>query len=662
MTYPLSLNPSGLGPFDQPDALENAWTLSWISHQVVTHPLDLFGASTFHPLPHSLAFSEHLFVPGLIALPVLALTNDLVFTYNLLILLATISSALGMYLLTVFLTRNRIAAILAGLFYSFIPYRFDRLHLLQLQFHLFLPLVLVCLHRFLKTGERRWAWAFGGFFVLQVLSGSHLAVMAAAVILSALLTLSPGASCSGRDLAYLVMVLALAVAIVCPFSLPYLEHHRVEWSLDAIEYASANPATFVASSSRLYRPLNSAWFDGAPRDFLFPGVTLLLFGAGGVAILLSSRGDFPRPWAHASFYVLILIAGVVLSFGPKTPIYVFLYKHIAFFRGLRNVTQYACLLFLSLSVFSSFALAWLLDSDRTARRRKWIVASITAFFLIESTTAPLALVPFRDEPPEVYSWLAKQTDAGAILELPFQVRQPRYLFWARHYEFRPSLGGTSRYVPASHQWMEVVLRHFPSKDSLALLSKLDVRYVIVHLDSYAPHDLLHLLNGLAQFRYGLLPLLDFGTELVFELTWDEPPYRPSSGTPSVLNRLAPPTFVVDSSPRARGSETQVESHLHSRARVMGLRLHYGPNPRIPVEWVELTVLNDEGAGERTWATPPDWPALTELIMGLLDNPKDGTQLLRFEPLEMERFRIRLRGSEGPLEISEIEILGSPSPN
>jgi hypothetical protein len=61
-------------------------------------------------------------------------------------------------------------------------------------------------------------------------------------------------------------------------------------------------------------------------------------------------------------------------------------------------------------------------------------------------------------------------------------------------------------------------------------------------------------------------------------------------------------------------------------------------------------------------TPPDWPALTELIMGILENPQDPAQVFRFAPIQAERFRIRLQGSSTPPEISGLEVLGSPSPN
>ncbi|MCI0409564.1 MAG: hypothetical protein L0191_13550, partial [Acidobacteria bacterium] len=138
LSFPLAFHPASLGRFDNGDARLNAWAISWVSHQVLTDPLRLFEANTFHPLPHTLAFSEHLTVPGLLALPLLAATNDLVLTFNLLTLFSIWASALAMYVLTASLTGSRAAALFTGFSFSFTPYRFDQLPHLQMQLYAFL--------------------------------------------------------------------------------------------------------------------------------------------------------------------------------------------------------------------------------------------------------------------------------------------------------------------------------------------------------------------------------------------------------------------------------------------------------------------------------------------------------------------------------------------
>src|SRR6185295_7514883 len=49
----------------------NVWAMGAVLHQLAHDPLHLFDANAFYPYSRSLAFSEHLFVPALLAAPVL---------------------------------------------------------------------------------------------------------------------------------------------------------------------------------------------------------------------------------------------------------------------------------------------------------------------------------------------------------------------------------------------------------------------------------------------------------------------------------------------------------------------------------------------------------------------------------------------------------------
>ena len=214
-------------------------------------------------------------------------------------------------------------------------------------------------------------------------------------------------------------------------------------------------------------------------DYLFPGLTLLVLGVAGLVTLLKD----PARRRIGICYAGILVAGMVLSFGPSTPLYPFLYEHVVFFRGLRALTRFGLLPLLSLSVFSAFALAWLFEGSGRLHRRKAACAAIGLFFAFESNALPYRLAPHRDEPPEVYAWLRDHAKPGPIVELPFKVVDTRYMFWARHHDFRPTLNGDSGFIPMSHQWMKIALSRFPSPDAIALVRRLSVRYVVLHLGS-----------------------------------------------------------------------------------------------------------------------------------------------------------------------------------
>ena len=440
LTYPLAIHPTSLGRFDNGDARLNAWAMSWVANQLIHDPLNLFQANTFYPLPNTLAFSEHLFVPSVMALPLLQVTNDLVLSYNLVFLFAIFLSAVGMYVLTVSLTGSRLAGIVAGLLFSFAPYRFNRLPHIQMQLYAFLPLALACLHRFVETGKRSWAWCMVGFFLLQVLSGTYLAAMATVALSIALVTLVPTMRRTRQEMSSLALALVVAALCIYPFARPYFwvnDHLGIEWDLAGIGSLSATPESYLASSAHLYRPLTDVLVGEDSRDFLFPGLTLPLLGLVGLGVLIMRQGSFSRPRATALCYFLIMAAGVLLSLGPLTPVYSFLHEHLVFFRGLRALTRFALLPLLSLSVLAGFALAWLFEEGGRLHNRRWAAAAIAAFFIAESTALPYSLASISDEPPEVYLWLVEEGEPGPIVELPFLVLDTRYMFWARHHDFRP---------------------------------------------------------------------------------------------------------------------------------------------------------------------------------------------------------------------------------
>jgi hypothetical protein len=663
LSYPLAFSPASLSRLDNGDARLNAWAMSWVAHQLVSDPLDLFNANTFYPMPRSLAFSEHLTVQGVLAIPLLALTNDLVLTNNLITLFAMFASALGMYLLVFSLTRSHLAALLGGLFFSFAPFRFNRLPHIQVQLYAFIPLSLAALHRYVDTRRPRWLALGATAFVLQALSGTYLGAIASVALGIALVSLIPFARFSPRELVHVGLSLAAIAVALVPFTLPYLWVHRelgVEWDLGGLGGLSATPQAYLASSSHLYRAVSEALTSETGRtDYLFPGLTLAVLGVAGLVRLL---GD-PTRRRLGSCYAAILVTGVVLSLGPATPVYPFLYEHVVFFRGLRALTRFGLLPLLSLSVLSSFALAWLFEDSRL-QRRKTACALIALFFIVESTSLPYQLETHRDEPPAVYAWLKDQAKPGPFVELPFKVVDTRYMFWARHHGFRPTLNGDSGFIPMSHQWMKVALSRFPSPDSAALLRRLSVRYVILHLGAFRAGALPRLLSGLEDSRAALLPIRDFGNQTVYEVL--PGPMQDEGASVAGLTRLSGSSASalafdgdVQKSWDGPSPVVEIDVELEATSRVEGLRFHYGPVPSTPISNVEVLIAHDDGFRAHT-ATRADWPAVAELVFGLLETPLDGTQTLRLDPMETGRFRLRLRGLDGRRpDVTEIELFGSP---
>ena len=111
MTYPLVVKMGSHVPHDIGDPLLCSWILAWDIHKITSGVGGYWDANIFYPNRYSLAYSENLTGIAVPALPVFLITGNILFTHNLMFLLAFILSGYGAYLLVKYLTGNRMAGI-----------------------------------------------------------------------------------------------------------------------------------------------------------------------------------------------------------------------------------------------------------------------------------------------------------------------------------------------------------------------------------------------------------------------------------------------------------------------------------------------------------------------------------------------------------------------
>ncbi|MEK7773106.1 MAG: glycosyltransferase family 39 protein [Deltaproteobacteria bacterium] len=102
------------------DAYAILWYLWWFKRSIV----DFHSSPSFSPLvesPYGVAITHSTILNHIIALPFTTLWGP-VASYNIMILLSFILSALGMYLLTYELTRSAVPSVFSAIAYSFSPY------------------------------------------------------------------------------------------------------------------------------------------------------------------------------------------------------------------------------------------------------------------------------------------------------------------------------------------------------------------------------------------------------------------------------------------------------------------------------------------------------------------------------------------------------------
>jgi len=97
----------------------NTWAMASVWHNLFTQPNAVLQGTAFYPYDNSVAFSEHLLVPALMAGPVAAISGNWTLAYNASIFTALVLAAFFTYLLTRELGASFAGGLLAGGLYAF---------------------------------------------------------------------------------------------------------------------------------------------------------------------------------------------------------------------------------------------------------------------------------------------------------------------------------------------------------------------------------------------------------------------------------------------------------------------------------------------------------------------------------------------------------------
>ncbi|MBI1893888.1 MAG: hypothetical protein HYS14_07255 [Candidatus Rokubacteria bacterium] len=173
---------------------------------------------------------------------------------------------------------------------------------------------------------------------------------------------------------------------------------------------------------------------------------------------------------------------------------------------------------LGLAVLAGFGLARLLRSQ--APPRAWLIGFCLAGLVsLEYFSAPLPFREFPREIPPVYHWLASQPDGIVIAELPaagdsghLQRDAVRVYYSTVHW--KRMINGYSGFFPPGYWEQSRLLRTFPSRESIARLREVGVRYII--LRGYSPPDLAWVLRHLPQDEF-VGPPRPMGDAVLLEL-------------------------------------------------------------------------------------------------------------------------------------------------
>lgn len=519
-TWPLASAPGTLSRHDNGDAVLNEWAVAWVAHQLRADPLNLFNANIFYPEPNTLAFSEHLFVQGVMGAPLRWAGASTLLVHNILILTGFALTGWSMCLVMRYYTGDWSAAIVGGMLLAFNAHTLGRLAHLQALHVEFLPPAVLALDRLLRVPALWSAIRLSMLFVLQSLTSNYLLVFTAFGMAAAALVRAP--EWLGRErrrvLGFLCVAASLAIVLLLPFLLPYREAQRMQGLTRSLAEASTYAATwrdYLSATGTLHFDLWSFRFWQGTG--LFPGVAALVLAAATLRRGLAWRDRSARMW------LAIGVTGVLLSFGTSVPGYGWLYQAMPLLQGIRASVRFGFLMLAAVAALAAFGLADLRARLATQPRRGALLAAAAlALVTVEAARAPMGYVTAHRS-PALFRFLADEPDA-VVVELPLYA--PSVIHRNAHYmlhstvHWRPMLNGYSGFRPASYFRHYDELKAFPNDSAIAYLRALRVTHVVVHANLFAEVHGEQTLERIDETP-GLRTMLRAGNMSVYSVDQDE---------------------------------------------------------------------------------------------------------------------------------------------
>ena len=469
------------------DARLLIWTLAWDAHAVLTGA-SLFDANIFHPEPRALSYAEHHIGIGVFAAPLYAVTANPILTYWVLWLLAFPLNGLAMYALARHVTRDEVAAFVAGCVYAFCFFRMHHAHgHIQLLWTWMLPLVPVAADAWLERPTAARATAVTALVLAAALTTWYLAVFAGLLALVCLACMVPGRPIGRGHILQALVAGAVAALVLGWFARPYLgltPGPIVEAAANAADLRSylVPPAnTWPGQVLARYTSIETRWIWG--EQTLYVGVAVLVLCATGIRFLVGAVNG-----REARIAAAVLVTGSVamaLSFGP-TPTGLSPFDLVVRIPGLgllRAPARFALLVMMAAALLAACGVTW--ARRRFAVRGSMAVATLLVLFFVESFVVGFpAGKPPRVDVPAVYRVLARLPRA-AVLSLPTYrgtpeaFRESDYLLFSTVH-WQPIVNGFGRQEPPEHGARMEVLAAFPAPESIALMRDLGIRYVVLH--------------------------------------------------------------------------------------------------------------------------------------------------------------------------------------
>ncbi|MCB8926035.1 MAG: hypothetical protein H6652_10475 [Ardenticatenaceae bacterium] len=511
---------------------------SWFSTEVI-----------FFPQGTSLLAHSHSLLSSLLAWLLEPLAGP-VAAFNLVWLWGMWLGAWGMFLLVDELTKQPVAAFVAGFVFAFAPY-----HLTQYLAHMHLGTIhwwpFYILFLWLSLRQPGWGNAVlaGVFLSLSFWSGIQQAVFLGlwtAVYL-------PWWAWTNRPIAWLQTARQLLLLGVAFFVLSLPIVWPILNNLDALVGTAAEVDESIIKQTDLlayvvpptYQPL---WGEAVVPIYQTFRVNQAFMPYLGLGVLLLCLLAVWKQWREARFWLwsglvwLVLAAGSQLRFNgtvyESIQLPYNLIKSIFPISAIRTPERFNLLLVVSMAVLVGLAVSWLWQQ----RQGRWLLPLVGLVLLLDYLPAPLPMWELPLSSPHLAEFAQIEPEAG-VVNVPMGYDLAKLLLYYQTLHGHPTVEGHfSRYTEETYAFISqepILHRLYPADDipnamspelfttfsepivaigpALRQLNETGVRYFLMHLPYTSPAQF-----AAFEAQLPLLPIFKDETQAVYDVAQPRP--------------------------------------------------------------------------------------------------------------------------------------------
>lgn len=516
ITYPLIVHLSNL-IVEPTDGLYINWIINWNIHSFTNNIANIFNTNIFYPYQNTLAYSDIYITSALLAFVPTKIIGEPAVAYNFIFIFSLISFGFSTYLLSQYITKNHLASVISGTLVSFSAYTLTKPMHIQLLNIGWVPLSILFFIKFLDYKKYKYLLASAIFFVVQIYNSflPGYFIVFSCLFLSVYYLMKRKIKLKEINIFKVFILIVFIFIAVVPVVIPYYQVSRefnyVRDIRDSIRFANRPEyILYPGFATRLDNLLINTFYKNDKGPFTYDGFIGATFLILSVLVIIYRIIYRKKKFILFDIFIVIGVFGFILSLGPvfqwgghviKHPFiiplpYALFYYLIPGFNGLRNSARWEMLFLFSFSICIGIFLSNYFKGKSNAF--KFLLSMLICMFVLLEFKFPYNYyqIPTKEKFPRVYSFVKDLPKNSVISEFPIYnwgtfpdlFSESRREYYST-LSFRKTFNGGAGFDPPPWQKkVTYLIKYFPNDDSIKLLKKNGVNYIVLHAWEY---DLIH---------------------------------------------------------------------------------------------------------------------------------------------------------------------------